>query len=90
MDERKPVWSRSLDYIAGAKTYDIDQDRELKRLLRDYLVAQVKKGDLGSVQNFFATGDTSEELTAILKAYYKIGRGSGKRGTKPPSPGATT
>jgi hypothetical protein len=80
MSDRQPVWVKALDLITGAKVYDVDKDRELRRRIRDFLQQKAAAGDIGTINRFFAKGDTDPVLTQIVKDFYKVGSGSkGKR-----------
>jgi len=78
MSDRQPVWVKTLDLITGAKIYDVDKDRELRRQIRDYLQQKAKEGDVRTFERFFADGDTPADLTQLIKNYYRVG--SGKKG----------
>jgi hypothetical protein len=78
LSDRQSIWTKTLDLITGAKIYDVDKDRELRRRIRDYLQQKAMAGDIGTVNRFFAKGDTDPELTALIKQYYKVGS-KGKR-----------
>jgi hypothetical protein len=74
MSDRQSVWVKTLDIITGAKVYDVDKDRELRRRIRDYLQQKAAQGDIGAVNRFFAKGDTDPVLTDLIKQYYKVGK----------------
>jgi len=78
MSDRQSVWVKTLDLITGAKVYDVDKDRELRRQIRDYLQQKAAAGDIGTLNRFFSKGDTDPVLTQLIKQYYKVG--SGKKG----------
>ncbi len=70
-DERRTVWQKSISLLTGAKVVSVNQERELRRLIGDYLQDRVQTtGDIGEFQRFFARGDIDEELAAMVKAYY--------------------
>jgi hypothetical protein len=87
MDDRRSAWVKTLDLITGAKIYSVDEDRELRRRIRDYLVLKAQEGDIGAINRFFATGDTDPVLTRLIKDYYKIGKGGRSVKTKSPQGG---
>jgi hypothetical protein len=83
LDQRAPLIERIINVVTGVKVYRVDKDRELKRRIRDYLAVKAQKGELGTIQQFFATGDTDPELTALIKDYYKMHRRSKKASPAP-------
>ncbi|MHC4644180.1 MAG: hypothetical protein ACYTBJ_01665 [Planctomycetota bacterium] len=78
-NDRMSVWTKTLDLITGAKIYNVDKDRELRRRIRDYLLMKAQEGDIGVINRFFATGDTDPVLTQVIKDFYKVGAGGKKR-----------
>jgi hypothetical protein len=69
-DERKSVWQKSISLLTGVKVVSVNEERELKRVIGDYLKEKAKEGDVGQLQRFYAMGDVEPELAALIKAYY--------------------
>ncbi|HUT78486.1 MAG TPA: hypothetical protein VM285_12410, partial [Polyangia bacterium] len=69
-DWRKKTWHKGISLLTGVKVVSVDEDRELRKLIADYLKDRVKQGDAGQFQRFFVRGDIDPELAVIIKAYY--------------------
>ena len=73
MDQNQSLISKSINLITGMRVIELDTEYELKRRIRDYLTKKVQQGEVGEFARFFATGDTSPELTELIKQFYKAG-----------------
>lgn len=73
-DENTGTISKVVNLLTGMRIVEVDKEYELKRRIRDYLLSKVQQGEVGEFAKFFATGDTSPELAAIVKQYYAIGK----------------
>jgi hypothetical protein len=73
-DDREGLIAKTLNMITGMRVLEIDKEYEMRRRIRDYLIAKVQRGEVGEFSRFFATGDTSPELTQIIKMYYAVGK----------------
>lgn len=69
-DSRKRTWHKAVSMLTGAKVVSVDEDRELRRLILDYLKGKAEDGDVGEFSRFFAYGETSPELAALIKSAY--------------------
>jgi len=72
LDDRRPVWARTVDLLTGVKIYSVDRDWQLQTRIRDYLLWKAQQGEVGVIQRFFDRGDTDPQLTAIIQDYYKL------------------
>lgn len=72
-DSRKRTWHKAISLLTGAKVVSVDQDRELRRVILEYLKDRAEAGEIGEFARFFAYGETSPELAALVKQAYSGG-----------------
>jgi hypothetical protein len=87
LDERKNWVERLILSQTGVKIYSVDQERELRRALGEWLKDQVRAGDIGKLEVFFAQGELPPEAAQMLKYYNDLLRGK-KPDKTPVKPGA--
>ena len=86
LDERKNWVERLILSQTGVKIVSVDQERELRRALGEWLKDQVRAGDIGKLEVFFAQGELPPEAAEMLKYYNDLLRGK-KSDKAPVKPG---
>ena len=84
LDDRQQWWWRVLESGTGIRVSSVDQNRELKRELADWLKDQVRAGDLGKLEVFFSKSELPPEAAALLKLHNDLihGRDPAKAAAK--------
>jgi hypothetical protein len=74
LDQRKPWFVRLLASQTGINVVTVNQERELRRAMAEWLTAQVKAGDIGKLEVFFARGELPPEAAEMLKYHHEMNR----------------
>jgi len=74
LDQRKPWFVRLLASQTGINVVTVNQERELRRAMAEWLTAQVKAGDIGKLEVFFAKGELPPEAAEMLKYHHELNR----------------
>ena len=86
LDERKGWASRVMESSSGIRIATVNQDRELRRQLGEWLKDQVRAGDVGKLEVFFGKGELPPEASEMLRHYNELLKGKTPK-TKPVKPG---
>jgi hypothetical protein len=70
LDERRDWMDKALNLITGARTYSVDEKREMLARIKTYLQEKVAAGDVGVLQRFYSKS-MDPELAALIKSYHK-------------------
>jgi len=69
IDGRRTGFNKVFNALTGARTMSVDQEKELRLKLHDYLKIKVRRGEVGEISAFFARmdpADVPEDLKAVL------------------------
>lgn len=53
LHEKRPAWDKALNLLTGARTMTVNQERELKTRLQDYLKDKAQSGEVGETLVYF-------------------------------------
>lgn len=73
-DENKGFLDKVLDTATGAKVYSVDQKRQARKAIEQFLSEAADRGEIGLIENFYARGgeEVPDELQAALQALKQL------------------
>lgn len=72
---KRPAWDKALNLLTGARTMTVDQERELRLRLQDYLKDKARSGEVGETLIYFDRMDRTEmpeDLKLVLSTLKSI------------------
>jgi hypothetical protein len=71
-DDRLDWWQRVVNVATGIKISSTNEEREIKRVLKQSVIAKFDQGKLGQIERFFGQGILPPEDVELLRAYNQL------------------